>query len=68
MGRHFIRFESERLLKSRACGSSVAAIERRQTIVNNLFRLLSSCRNTGHEKAQKAQNDFSNTANHFVLL
>src|SRR5690349_5824134 len=55
VGRDFIRFESERLLKRCACGSRVAAIERRQTFVN-----LTSRRKKGHEKAQKAQNDFSN--------
>jgi hypothetical protein len=68
MGRHFIRFESECFLKRCACGSGVTAIESSHAVVNNLLRLLRSCRNAGHEKAQKAQNDFLSTTNHSVLF
>src|SRR6185369_8100089 len=68
VGRDFIHFESECFLKPGACGSSVTAVERSHSIVNDLLCLLGSRRNVANEEAQKAQNDFSATANHLCFL
>src|SRR5690349_24484721 len=67
VSRQLIRFELECFLKCRARRSRVTAIERSQTLIDELLRLLRSRRNERHKKAHTAQKDFCRVFDHLCL-